>query len=817
MPVPHRVAHPFGGRRRRSVVVATVAAVGLVTALVAANVATGDPIVAGAVPAIHTPSHPLPSPSPVPVMPKLQNGVRLPSEPDTSWWGTNGRVMDMSVVGNRVYLGGSFDYVGPTTGYGAITSTGTGELRSGNPLINGVVRAAVPDGAGGWYVGGDFQRVGSTYQPSLAHLASDGTLADWKPIPKGEVYALALSGTKLIVGGIFTQIAGVAATNLAVVDTTTGNLVAGWTAPSLNGAVRAIAVSGSRIFVGGQFTTVGGVARRGLVALSLASGAVDATFTGSVAGIVYALDVDAASQKVFVGGTFTSATLSGATASRSRLAAFKVTDDVLDPFAPAANGAVYAIAVDGTGSLYAGGAFTTVGGQARSHLARITTAGTVTSFDGQIAGCHGTHGTAHTYEFYPCSTSVVALDVSGGTLYTTGLFSRAGGQTRHNAAAYTVSTGALTAWDPRPSNIGRAVMGSSGQVFVGGDQTSAGGLLRTGLAALNTGTGAGDPTFTANTNEAVVALHPSSNGARLFVAGTFTTIQGLSRPHLASVTLASGVVDSGFHPAVNDTVTDLDVNGYTIYVGGKFTKIGGATRKHTAKLSAVSGGVYSSWRAETTGPAGSLTAGGQVQGIQVAPDGSKVYIAGPFTELNGHPVAGGIAVVTGSTGALTSRQLGGVTGCKTVGPWINRLYLSPDGKRLYGGGVCPDKIYQWDAVNLSAHRANGLIWVSQCNAGMQGRLEINGHFYYGTHGGDIGAGGWCLRTPGGERVSQQRFFAFRASDGVLGFYRPEFTSAMGVWSFAVVPGKGLLVGGDFTAAGTTQTVARGLALFPGTP
>ena len=81
-------------------------------------------------------------------------------------------------------------------------------------------------------------------------------------------------------------------------------------------------------------------------------------------------------------------------------------------------------------------------------------------------------------------------------------------------------------------------------------------------------------------------------------------------------------------------------------------------------------------------------------------------------------------------------------GCSALGPWINRLYLSDDGQRLYGGDVCPDDIYQWDAVNLStSSNPTGLKWRTSCNAGMQGRIEVNGHFYYGTHGGDQGEEG----------------------------------------------------------------------------
>ena len=42
----------------------------------------------------------------------------LSGTPNPAWWGTNGRVMEILPVGNRVYLAGGFDYVGPATGYG---------------------------------------------------------------------------------------------------------------------------------------------------------------------------------------------------------------------------------------------------------------------------------------------------------------------------------------------------------------------------------------------------------------------------------------------------------------------------------------------------------------------------------------------------------------------------------------------------------------------------------------------------------------------------------------------------------------------------
>ena len=143
--------------------------------------------------------------------------------------------------------------------------------------------------------------------------------------------------------------------------------------------------------------------------------------------------------------------------------------------------------------------------------------------------------------------------------------------------------------------------------------------------------------------------------------------------------------------------------------------------------------------------------------------------------------------------------------------------MSQDGQRLYGGDVCPDNVYQWDAVNLSTPtRPTGLVWRTWCNGGMQGALEVNGRLYYGSHGGDKGYGGFCTAYPGGPNVARSRFAVFDATSGALLTYAPTFDQPMGVWSFAASP-YGLLVGGDFTIAGNRSTVAQGFALLRGTP
>ncbi len=46
----------------------------------------------------------------------------------------------------------------------------SGALQAVPPLINGVVKAVVPDGSGGWFIGGTFTSIGSAAITNVAHL-----------------------------------------------------------------------------------------------------------------------------------------------------------------------------------------------------------------------------------------------------------------------------------------------------------------------------------------------------------------------------------------------------------------------------------------------------------------------------------------------------------------------------------------------------------------------------------------------------------------------------------------------------------------------
>lgn len=740
---------------------------------------------------------------------------------DTSVWGTNGRVMDILSLGDKAVLAGGFDYVGPTVGHAARVSPDTGAMLGSRQMFTDNVYVTIPDGAGGWFAGGEFGAVDGAYRRSIVHIGADGAVdKTFNASANGKVQALALVEGKLIVGGKFTKAGGVTVANIVALDPSTGLAVPGWSA-SANNTVYALEAVGSQVYVGGQFTNLNGSSRRYLGRISAATGGYDSSFSGQTSGIVRSIDVDPSSTAVYVGGDFTSASSRyvGST-GRNRLAAFSTTAGDIAAWNPNAGASVRVLEVAPTGSsVYVGGEFTTIAGQSRTAFAEVTINGEVTGRDLGIAKARCPHTTKSAYSLPTkgCDNTVAALDLSDGKLLVGGQFSEVLGTPRHHVAEVDIATNQLSDFNPVAGNFVNAVLHLGDENVIAGDFTSVGGLIRDGLAVIDLTTGEADPGFTADVDLMVNDVALSPNGQYIYAGGDFKSVNGVARSKVVKLDVNTGAVDPKFKAGINNIVIKIGVDGDKVYLGGKFTKIGSQKRLHTARLEEGTGNVDLGWTADTTGPSGKLRGGGMVQGLEVAPDGSKVYLSGPFNTLNGTSLPGGIAVVSGTDGTIDPRVPGGVAGCAGVGPWINRIYLSPDGLRLYGGDVCPDNIYQWDAVNLTTtQHPNALVWRTWCNAGMQGSLEVNGRFYYGSHGGDKGSGGRCSAYPGGPSVDRQRFVVFDAETGNLLSFAPEFNTPMGVWSFADNP-RGLLVGGDFTLAGDRNTVTQGFALFRGTP
>lgn len=140
-------------------------------------------------------------------------------------------------------------------------------------------------------VGGTFSTVanedGFRYRRNylFAFDAVDGTLRRFAPRLDGPVYSLVPGpdGT-VYAGGAFRTVNGVAQRGLTRLSVATGGRVASFAAGINWGDVRALAISGRWLYAGGTFSAVNRVPRVGLARLDATSGAVDSGFDAALTG-----------------------------------------------------------------------------------------------------------------------------------------------------------------------------------------------------------------------------------------------------------------------------------------------------------------------------------------------------------------------------------------------------------------------------------------------------------------------------------------------------------------------------------------------------
>jgi beta-propeller uncharacterized protein DUF5122 len=694
--------------------------------------------------------------------------------PDETWV-ANGTVYAVTQVGNRLYLGGSFTRVGPNTGFGVPLDPASGTWITGFPKVNGPVLVAVPDGFGGWFIGGDFSRVGDKSRHNAARILADGTVTGWNPSTDLPVRAIASSAdtTTVYIGGDFTNVRGVALTGMAATIGSTGAPVAGWNATPGGGTVNALALSadGSRLYAGGAFTTVGGAARSGLAALNAVSGALDTAWQPSPGG--GAVETLALSgSRLFVGGAFT--TVGGST--RNRLAAIDATSGALDgTWKPSANDPVHTLALDAGGSrLYAGGAFTTINGSTRKRLAALSTTGS--------GGADGTWKPAAGADVFG-----LALSPAGDRLYAAGAFTKIGSTKRNYLAAVsTTGSGALASWNPDAGQPANTIAVAGSAVFAGGSFTTVNGAPRANLAALDATTGVLDSGFVADASSTVEALAASVDGSKLYVGGLFKTINGSSRSRVAKIDAVTGAVDGTWKPSPNAEVKALAVGGGRVYAGGGFSSVNGSTRNRLAAFDDTSGSL-ASWNPNVSSV---------VYDVALSPDASLVYFAGNFSTVGGS---------TRKRLAAVSASSGSPTGWKpAVKAPLRRVVVAPDGSRVFVGA----------AGAAGAEGSNRVIAYSTSGTGAQLWQDVaDGDVVsLALDGSTLYAGGHFdnVNAVNGAFIRRKVMAIDTTTGAVNAAWGPTVGGPHGVWALSARNG-GLVAGGDFRVM--EFTVAQGVARF----
>ena len=161
--------------------------------------------------------------------------------------------------GNKLYIGGDFDYVGRRRARGR-RSARRPEHRHERAACerNDLLRRAESDGAGGWFVGGAFTLVAGAARTNLARFRADGTLDGWARQSHGDgARAPCASTTSLYVGGDLLRRPVPPAGRGQAYDLPALAL-APWSPTVLGGPVRALAYRRPPLYLEGEFTSVAG-------------------------------------------------------------------------------------------------------------------------------------------------------------------------------------------------------------------------------------------------------------------------------------------------------------------------------------------------------------------------------------------------------------------------------------------------------------------------------------------------------------------------------------------------------------------------------
>jgi uncharacterized delta-60 repeat protein len=519
----------------------------------------------------------------------------------------------------------------------------------------------------------------------IVRLNADGTIdaefsANTSTAANGIIYAIAIqSDGKIILGGEFTTWNGTTVNSIVRLNTngTRDTAFTTNTGTAANSRVQSIAIQNDgKILLGGAFTAWSGTTVNYIVRLNT-NGTRDTAFTtntGTAAnGAIYAIAVQS-DGKILLGGAFT--TWSGTTVNRivrlnangTREAAFTTNAGT------ASNNIVRSIAIQSDGKILLGGTFTTWIVTTVNRIVRLNADGT-----------RDTAFTTNTGSAAGSNVNSIAIQPDGKILIV-GAFTTWSGTTvnrivRLNAngtrdTAFTTNTG--TAADGGVSAI---AIQSDGKIILGGEFATFNGTIVNSIVRLNAdGTMSLSDLLTEaalSANNFIYAIAVQSDG-KILLGGAFTTWNGATVNRIVRLN-TDGTRDTAFTTntgtAANNLVYAIAVQSDgKILVGGFFVTWNGATVNYIVRLNA-DGTRDTAFTTNTGNAANSL-----IYAIAVQSDG-KILVGGFFTTWNGATVNYIVRLNADGTRdtAFTTNTGAGANG------GVFSIAVQSDGKILVGG------------------------------------------------------------------------------------------------------------------------------------
>ena len=278
-------------------------------------------------------------------------------------------------------------------------------------------------------------------------------------------------------------------------------------------------------------------------------------------------------------------------------------------------------------ALYIAGSFSAYRGEPVQNLIKVDAKTGVRDPTFQTAG-------------FDANSSLVALAVSGSSLYIGGGFATYGGQPAMNLAKLDAVSGELdTAFTQTtgPNYVVSAISVSGSSVYVGGLFTSYRSSPARALVKLDATSGDPDPSFMSQSGMDEIDAFATSGSSIYVVGGT-----GGSNS-VAKLDATTGARDVGFAGEVESPVNAIVANDTAIYVGGQFSSYDGQPTGGLAKIDITSGALDTAFAQE-------VALIGNVYGLLVV-DGS-LYVAGNFTSHHRDGQPRGVVKIDGTSGSL---------------------------------------------------------------------------------------------------------------------------------------------------------------------
>jgi len=236
--------------------------------------------------------------------------------------------------------------------------------------------------------------------------------------------------------------------------------------------------------------------------------------------------------------------------------------------------------------------------------------------------------------------------------------------------------------------------------------------------------------FAPQVNGPIRAVAASPDGTRLYIGGSFTSVNGQTRFNFAALNPTTGALLPGFNASVGGSgVYGIATTSDTVYVTGLFTQANGAARQNLAAF-ATANGALRSW---------APTLDRQGDAMVIDPGGSHVIVGGRFYLTNG-VVQRGLAPLDPVTGAIDTAWAASKT---VINGWSEGasagkagiFALAADDAGVYGTGwvYANTTVGNLEGVFAAEAGSGAIRWVADCHGDNYGVFSTGETVYSTSH------------------------------------------------------------------------------------